>query len=106
MPLLALHVHGQAMRQKELAQALHLETSSLVRVLDQLREMQLVDWDSDPTDRRTKCIALTPQGRETAALILQKSTEIEQVLLADLTAEELQTTRSALKKIVRRFEQL
>lgn len=105
-PLLVLHMHGQPLRQKDLADALYLDSSSLVRVLAQLRSAQLVDWTCDPADRRTKCIALTPTGRETAALILAKSLEIEQALLADLPAQELATTRVVLQKISQRFTQL
>ncbi len=41
MPLLMLYTHGEAMLQKDLAQALSLDTSSLVRVLDQLRDGEL-----------------------------------------------------------------
>lgn len=104
MPLLVLHVQGAPMRQKDVAQALSLDTSSLVRVLAQLREAALVDWACDPTDRRTKCIALTPQGEHVAAQILRKSLEIEQTILADLTPQELEVTRSALHKIAQRFE--
>ena len=40
MPLLVLYTQGEAMRQKDLAHALSLDTSSLVRVLAQLREAQ------------------------------------------------------------------
>jgi len=104
MPLLVLYVRGQALRQKDLADALYLDTSSLVRVLAQLRKAQLVDWASDPADRRTKCIVLTPAGRETAALILAKSMEIERTILADLSPYELDVTRRALEKISRRFD--
>lgn len=104
MPLLVLYVQGEPLRQKDLADALYLDTSSLVRVLAQLREAQLVDWASDPADRRTKCISLTPAGREAAALILAKSMEIEQTILADLSAQELEVTRQALEKISLRFD--
>lgn len=105
-PLLALYTHGEALRQKDLADALYLESSSLVRVLAQLRQAQLVDWECDPADRRTKYIALTARGRETAALILVKSLEIEQTILADLTAQEQDVTRRAFEKISARFSTL
>ena len=105
-PLLVLYAHGQALRQKDLADALCLDSSSLVRVLAQLRQAQLVDWQSDPADRRTKCIALTASGRETAALILVKSLEIEQTILADLTAQEQRVTRQVLEKISARVNTL
>ncbi len=104
MPLLVLYVQGAPLRQKDLADALYLDTSSLVRVLAHLRKAQLVDWASNPADRRTKCIALTPAGRETAALILAKSMEIEQAILADLSPQELAITRRTLEKISRRFD--
>lgn len=104
MPLLVLYMHNKALLQKELAQALYLESSSLVRVLAQLQKAQLVQWDNDPADRRTKCIALTPAGRKVAALILEKSMEIEQAILADLSANEIQVTRQALEKISGRLE--
>lgn len=103
MPLLVLHVQGAPMRQKDLADALFLDTSSLVRVLAQLREAALVDWTCDPADRRTKCIALTDAGREVAAGILKLSLQIEEAILADLTNEELAVTRATLEKISLRF---
>ncbi|MNH43941.1 hypothetical protein D3C79_1059660 [compost metagenome] len=77
-----------------------------MRVLAQLRAAQLVDWQCDPADRRTKYIALTTAGRETAALILTKSLEIEQAILADLTAQEHEVTRRTLEKISQRFTTL
>lgn len=106
MPLLVMYVHGQSVRQKDLAQALYLDTSSLVRVLAQLRADKLVDWSVDPTDRRAKCIALTPQGEQAAAQILEASLEIEQAILAGLTPQELETTRDVLQKISQRFDAL
>ena len=104
MPLLVLYVQDKVMRQKDLAQALYLDSSSLVRVLAHLRKAQLVQWDNDPADRRTKCIALTAAGRQVAALILAKSMEIEQTILADLSVQEVQVTRQALEKISCRLD--
>lgn len=104
MPLLVLYVEDKPLRQKDLADALYLDTSSLVRVLAQLRKAQWVSWSSDPTDRRTKCIVLTPAGRNIAAQILAKSIEIERNLLAGLSPQELDVTRQTLEKISRRFD--
>lgn len=106
MPLVVLLTHGQAMRQKDLAHSLSLDTSSLVRVLTQLRNAQLVQWRIDPADRRAKCIELTVQGRQVAADILQTSLNIEQAILADLTPQELELTRRALHKITQTFERM
>ena len=43
------------------------------------------------------------KGRETAALILAKSLDIERTLLADLSEQEQQVTRAVLTKISQRF---
>lgn len=106
MPLLVLHTQGQAMLQKDLAHALSLDSSSLVRVLAQLRDADLVQWTSDAADRRTKRIGLTQAGAVVAAQILATSQEIERAILADLTEQELEVTRRALHKIAQRFESL
>lgn len=106
MPLVVLFTHGQAMLQKDLAQALSLESSSLVRVLAQLRGADLVQWAADPADRRTKRIALTPEGQRLASQIVKKSLEIEQAILAGLSEQELDITRAALHKIAHSFDQI
>lgn len=106
MPLLALYERNEAVRQKDLADTLYLESSSLVRVLAQLREAQLVSWDCDPADRRTKCIVLTPAGREVAELILAKSIAIEQAIMADVPPAELELTRRTLEEFARRFDEM
>jgi MarR family transcriptional regulator, transcriptional regulator for hemolysin len=106
MPLITLYTHPMPMLQKELAQALHLDTSSLVRVLAQLRAAGLVQWHCQPTDRRTKCIALTDAGRDTAARILQYSLHIEHAILDGISAEDLEVTRRTLETISRRFNTL
>lgn len=106
MPLLVLYTQGQAMLQKDLAQALSLDTSSLVRVLAQLRDAKWVQWSCNPEDRRTKCIALTPEGEAMAAQILQKSMEIEQAILVGLSEQELAITRASLQKIAHSFDRV
>ncbi|NUZ06595.1 MarR family winged helix-turn-helix transcriptional regulator [Piscinibacter koreensis] len=105
-PLLQLYVHEQPLRQKDLASNLSLDTSSLVRVLAQLQEAGLIDCGSDPADRRSKSIALTDAGRATAARIVAKSIEIENVILADLAPDEVEVTRRTLQKIAQRFDAL
>lgn len=106
-PLLALYeAEGTTVRQKDLAETLALEKSSLVRVLSQLREIGLVEWETAEDDRRAKAIRLTREGRSLAERIVAKSLEIEADLLAGLTPGELRTTRQALEKIARRFDTL
>lgn len=104
LPLVELLMAGKPLQQKDLAQALFLETSSLFRVLAQLRELGLVDWAPDPDDGRAKIIALTDKGREAAMRILEKSLEIEKDILSVLTHEEREVARAALVKISSRLD--
>lgn len=104
-PLLALYEWPvQAVRQKDLAERLTLEKSSLVRILSQLRDMGLIQWETAEDDRRAKSIRLTVEGRRVAGRIVAKSMEIEARILDGLSTEELQVTRLALGKIARRFD--
>lgn len=106
-PLMALYESdAAALRQKELAEILALDKSSLVRVLSQLREMGLVEWETDESDRRAKSIRLTAAGQTMAERMVAKSLEIEAQILHTLTPAELRTTREALEKIARRLDEL
>ncbi len=106
-PLVALYESSApSMRQGELAEYLALDKSSLVRVLSQLREMGLVEWEADESDRRAKSIRLTTKGRAMAKRMLGKSLEIEAQILQALSPEELRTTRAALEKIARRLTEV
>lgn len=106
-PLIALYESpAPAMRQKDLAETLALEKSSLVRVLSQLRDMGLVEWCVDEDDRRAKSIRLSTQGRATASRVLAKSLDVEKTLLEGLSPDEVQLTRQALEKLARQFDAL
>ncbi|HJU50473.1 MAG TPA: MarR family transcriptional regulator [Pseudogulbenkiania sp.] len=98
-PLVALAKAGRPLRQKELAEQLFLDTSSMVRVLNQLRETALIDWTTDPEDRRAKAISLTSQGRELVTMIEGASLSLEQEVLKDIAPDEIAITRKVLGHI-------
>ena len=106
MPLVVLLTHGEAMLQKDLAQALSLDSSSLVRVLAQLREAGYVEWEPHETDRRAKSIRLTDEGRAMAERMVGESLAIEAQILEVLSPAEMRATREALEKIARRLDAL
>ena len=105
-PLLMLQQAGSPVRQKDLAQMLYLDSSSLVRVLDLLREMALVDWETHSADRRTKYIALTTKGHSWAKQLQSKSIEIENQILQGIPQEELQNLQNTLETISRNFDEM
>ena len=73
---------------------------SMTRLIDKLEKRNLVTRVSDHKDRRINLIHLT----ETGAALQEKATELVQQIamktLNDITDEELNTSRTVLKKIM------
>jgi MarR family transcriptional regulator for hemolysin len=69
LPLLFLDRMVDWPRQAELADALGIERPSAAWLVDQLCEMNLVERQGDPADRRARRIALTERGRQVTKTI-------------------------------------
>ncbi|WP_223596587.1 MarR family winged helix-turn-helix transcriptional regulator [Pseudomonas sp. A-R-19] len=106
MPLITLARAGRPLRQKELAERLSLDTSSMVRVLEKLRAERLIDWSVDPDDRRAKAISLTLQGQQLVASIEGYSRALEGEVLAGIAPEDVATTREVLNRIANNIVQI
>jgi Transcriptional regulators len=99
-PLIALYDHNGAMRQRDLAHRLGLEASALVRVIPLLEKRELLTCATDPSDRRSKLISLTPAGRKWAERIIAQSYEAERRFLASISEQELKVSKEVLTKIL------
>jgi MarR family transcriptional regulator for hemolysin len=75
-----------------LADALGLEASSLVRVVDHLIESGLLARHEDPQDRRAKILELTDEGRKTAALMEQALIPFRRKLFGEFNLADIETT--------------
>src|SRR4051812_25361725 len=62
LPLIYLARASTPMRQKDLAAALTLDGSSVVRLLDALAAAHLIERSEENTDRRAKIITITARG--------------------------------------------
>jgi MarR family transcriptional regulator for hemolysin len=72
LPVLLIgRLGNQGVRPGAVAEALGVEPSSLVRVIDHLVDSGLLERHGDPQDRRAKILHLTEQGKKTAALMEQ-----------------------------------
>jgi MarR family transcriptional regulator for hemolysin len=65
-PVVMIARLGEGVRPGALADALGIEPSSLVRVIDQLIDSGLVERHEDANDRRARTLHLTDAGREAA----------------------------------------
>ncbi|MEI2386357.1 MarR family transcriptional regulator [Breoghania sp. JC706] len=105
-PLVHLAESGDGIPQKELAERIGLDGSSLVRTLDHLAGQGLIERRIDPRDRRLRRIHLTPAGRQATRAIREKLASAEFELLADFSDDELSALLAGFDRLARRISKL
>jgi MarR family transcriptional regulator for hemolysin len=89
--------------QTAIAKRIGIEGPTLTRMLDTLETEGLVVRLSDPSDRRTKLIQLTPAGREALAEIAGVADAFRHQVLADMEEDELDGVSESLRKLLVRL---
>ena len=105
-PLLHLRAWGDGVTQKELAERVGLDGSSLVRLLDILEGKGWVERRADAADRRSKRIFLTTEGNQAVDNIRATMLEAERSLLQDLDEAEVEAMLGSVNKVRARIEQM
>jgi len=98
--VLALIAELGPLSQQALAELLHVDRSTMVSLVDELEERELVRRRRNPSDRRAYAIDATPAGlktQEQAALLLA---ECERHFLTPLTRDEQRTFYDLLARLV------
>lgn len=93
--LTLLRDHGAA-TQQALAEALRLDPSNLVGLLNDLESRGLVTRRRDPDDRRRHIVELAPEGLTTLRAAERRLAAVEDKVLGALTAEERFTLHALL----------
>jgi len=93
-----LRDHGPA-RQQALAQSLCMDASSLVCLLNDLEDRDLIARRRDREDRRRGILELTDHGREALAEIDAALAEIDAEILGDLDESERADLRALLGRL-------
>jgi DNA-binding MarR family transcriptional regulator len=96
--VLALVEANPGVSQSRLAQAVGLDRSTMVAVLDRLEDRRLVERRAGP-DRRTNGLWLTPEGKRLVARLKRRVTEHEVRITARLTAAERETLFALLGRL-------
>lgn len=105
-PLVHLARAKEPMRQKDLAAALSLDSSSMVRVLGNLEAAGLIERGENEGDRRAKAIIVTRSGRALARRVERLSEDLEQQLLTGLPQTDVAAAKGVLEHICRGLLQL
>lgn len=98
LPLVHLSRAEAPMRQKDLAAAIGLESSSIVRLLDELQAAGLIER-RESTDRRARDVHITGRGKRLALQVEELSNTLRLQLLADIPASDLDTTMRVLRQL-------
>ena len=99
LPLIYIARAPALMRQKDLAAALTLDGSSVVRLLDALETSGLIERREGDPDRRAKTIALTARGLSIIQQVEAVSREVRNAVLTGLSDEELAISTRALQQV-------
>ncbi|MGI2031605.1 MarR family winged helix-turn-helix transcriptional regulator [Rhizobium panacihumi] len=99
LPLLQLSRASAPMRQKDLAEALFLDSSSVVRLLDALQASGFIERREHPEDRRVKTIILTDAAHEVLTKVNQVASEVRYQVLSGLSDEELEVASRVMRNI-------
>ncbi len=104
--LLLLNRMGGKSTQKMLGTELLIEKSNMVAIIDLLIEKGYVIRDINYKDRRSKLISLTPKGADMVAKLNQSITSLEEIIIEDITWQELYNCLRVLTKVNDKFKAL
>ena len=97
--ILAVLDEGSRETQATIADALAVDPSRLVSLLDSLEERELIVRQRDPHDRRRHVVSITGAGKRQLARLRAIAKELDEEFLAPLDAESRETFHKLLVQL-------
>ncbi len=99
----ALNLIGERgpLSQHALGEALSLDPSNVVGLLNELEERGLITRERDPADRRRHIVSLAPGGKAELAATGERLVGVEDDLLRALSPDERATLHDLLTRVAR-----
>ncbi len=97
--ILALNLFN-GISQKELADKIYIDGSTLVPIIDKMERGRLVERKPDHDDRRNNRIFLTKQSESTVDSIIEIILQLRKELYKGISQGEQEIIRNVLKKII------
>jgi len=88
------------MSQKELATLMNIQGPSLARLIDRMERDDLLQRLENPNDKRMKILKLTENGRLKAEGLMQYGQAFSDLLLEDISDEEVKIFNQVLDKML------
>ncbi|TFV87536.1 MarR family transcriptional regulator [Oxalobacteraceae bacterium OM1] len=98
-PVVMIGRLGDGVRPGMVAEALGLEPSSVVRLIDQLVEAGLVKRSEDASDRRARTLHLTAEGRRRAAELEKALVAFRRTLFRGIARDDIDTCLAVLDSL-------
>jgi DNA-binding MarR family transcriptional regulator len=97
--VLAMLAEGARVTQAHIADALALDPSRLVALLDSLEERSLIMRQRDPQDRRRHVVSITTKGERELTQLREIVGELEEEFLSPLDPEARATLHQLLERL-------
>ena len=97
--IIVVYNAGTSLTQKEVADMLDLEGSTLIPIIDKLEKDGLISRRVDQQDRRNNRIFLTAKSEKTVGLMLDCGLKINNWLTLNISEEDILITKRTLEKM-------
>jgi MarR family transcriptional regulator for hemolysin len=97
--LIILANQENGIAQKEIADNLGLEGSTLIPIIDRLEREAWILRETDQQDRRNNRILLTEKAHSNLKSMIESAEKIKSIAIKDITEEDISTTTKTLEKM-------